>query len=236
MRNYLLLSIGALLLSSTAISAQRIPVDGAVQTFTMLSEQYFSDVYYHFSPTAGTGAGLHQYDPQLEDYSEANRKREIAALHDYQARITAIDPSALDAPIAADRQILLNSIGSNLLTLEVIRPWEKNPDTYSSGITSSAFVLMERPFAPANDRLRSLVAREKLMPQVLLDARANLKNPPRIYTEIALEQIDGLVGFFQTDVPSAFSGPEPPPIPRSKPSSPRPTPPSSPPSSPTARG
>jgi hypothetical protein len=43
------------------------------------------------------------------------------------------------------------------------------------------------------------------MPQVLLDARKNLKNPPRIFTEIALEQIDGDVSFFQNDVPSAFA-------------------------------
>ena len=42
------------------------------------------------------------------------------------------------------------------------------------------------------------------MPQVFAEAKKNLKNPPRIYTEIALEQIDGLVSFFQNDVPSAF--------------------------------
>ncbi len=63
---------------------------------------------------------------------------------------------------------------------------------------------MERPYASTNIRLRSLVAREKLMPAVLLEARKNLKNPPKIYTEIALEQIDGNISFFQTDVPSAF--------------------------------
>ncbi|HWZ51770.1 MAG TPA: DUF885 domain-containing protein [Granulicella sp.] len=195
---------------STNLPAQRISADGATQTFSTLSDQYFADVYYHFAPTAATTAGLHQYDSQLEDYSEASIHRQIAALHDYQAKISAIDASALDAPAAADRQILLNSIASNLLTLEIIRPWEKNPDIYSSGITNSVFVLMERPFAPANDRLRAAVAREKLMPQVLLEARANLKNPPKIYTEIALEQIDGLVSFFQTDVPAAFlSGPDP---------------------------
>jgi uncharacterized protein (DUF885 family) len=65
---------------------------------------------------------------------------------------------------------------------------------------------MERPYAPVNVRLRAAVEREKLIPQVLLEARKNLKNPPKIYTEIALEQIDGLVSFFQNDVPSAFAG------------------------------
>ena len=191
------------MLAPTA-QTQHLSADGGVQTFTFVAEQYFSDVYFHFAPTTATSAGLHQYDTQLEDYSAANIQKQIAALHTYEKKIEAIDPSALDASIAADRDILLNNIRSQLLTLEVIRPWEKNPDTYSSGITGAAFVIMERPYAPTNARLRALVEREKLMPQVLLEARKNLKNPPRVYTEIALEQIDGLVSFFHTDVPSAF--------------------------------
>jgi uncharacterized protein (DUF885 family) len=195
--------LGALMLTPAA-QTQHLSADGGVQTFTFVAEQYFSDVYFHFAPTTATSAGLHQYDAQLEDYSAANIQKEIAALHTYEKKVEAIDPSALDASIAADREILLNNIRSQLLTLEVIRPWEKNPDTYSSGITSAAFVIMERPYASTDARLKALVEREKLMPQVLLEARKNLKNPPRIFTEIALEQIDGLVGFFHSDVPSAF--------------------------------
>jgi uncharacterized protein (DUF885 family) len=195
--------LGALILTPAA-PAQHLSADGAVQTFNFLADQYFSDVYFHFAPTVGTQNGLHQYDTQLEDYSAANIQKQVAALHIYEKKIEAIDPSALDASISADREIRLNNIRSQLLTLEIIRPWEKNPDMYSSGITGSAFSIMERPYASTNARLKSLVEREKLMPQVLLEARKNLKNPPKIYTEIALEQIDGLVSFFQTDVPSAF--------------------------------
>ena len=43
------------------------------QTFQFLSGQYFEQVYFKYSPTAGTSAGLHQYDSQLEDYSAAER-------------------------------------------------------------------------------------------------------------------------------------------------------------------
>src|ERR1035438_2250178 len=167
----------------------KLSADGAMQTFNYLADQFFSEVYFKFSPTAGTAAGLHQYDAKLEDYSAAGVAAEVAALHEFEKKVEAIDPSALDAPAAADREILLNNIKSELLTLEVIRGWEKNPDTYSSGITNSAFVIMERPYASANTRLRALVEREKLMPQALLEARKNLKNPPKIFTEIALEQV-----------------------------------------------
>ena len=197
------LTLGALMLTPSA-PAQHLSADGATQTFSFTTDQYFSDVYFHFSPTTGTASGLHQYDTQLEDYSAANIQKQIAALHVYEKKLTAIDPTALDASVAADYQILLNNIRSQLLSLEVIRNWEKNPDNYSSGITNSIFVLMERPFAPTNTRLRAAIEREKQIPQVFVEARKNLKNPPRIFTEIALEQIEGLISFFQSDVPSAF--------------------------------
>lgn len=203
-RQFSALLLGIAMLSSASAPAQRISADGAAQTFGFVSDQYFSDVLFRFAPTYGTQSGLHQYDSQLEDYSAASVQKQIAALHVYEKKVEEIDPAALDAPVAADREILLNSIKSQLLSLEVIRNWEKNPDNYSSGITNSIFVLMERPFAPPNVRLRSAVEREKQIPQVFAEARKNLKNPPHIFTEIALEQIDGLVSFFEKDVPAAF--------------------------------
>jgi hypothetical protein len=44
------------------------------------------------------------------------------------------------------------------------------------------------------------------MTAALGEARKNLDNPPRVYTEIAIEQLDGNRGFFETDVPEAFTG------------------------------
>ena len=185
--------------------AQRVSADGAGQTLDYLANQYFDQVLYKYNPSEATQLGLHQYDMQLEDYSAANVQREAAALHEWQKKIAAIPADGLDQEPQADREILLNQIKSQLLQLEVIRGWEKNPDNYSSGVTSSIFSLMERPYAPVNTRLHAAIAREKLMPAVFAAARTNLKNPPKIYTEIALEQIDGSISFFQHDVPEAFA-------------------------------
>ncbi|WP_263358685.1 DUF885 domain-containing protein [Acidicapsa ligni] len=175
------------------------------QTFVKTSDAYFDELYFPYQPTFGTLSGYHQYDTKLEDYSRKSIDAEIAALHGFEQRVAAIPSDTLDQTTRADRELVLSSIHSELLMLEVVRPWEKNPDNYSSSISNAAFSLMERKFASPEDRLRSLIAREKQMPRTLADARVNLKNPPRIYTEIAVEQLPGIVSFFQHDVPTAFT-------------------------------
>ncbi len=121
------------------------------------------------------------------------------------SKFDAFPSGGLDESTEGDLAMMRNNLRSQLLTLETIKPWQRNPDMYSSGITGSAFSLMEREFASPGERLRSLVAREGQMTKVLEEARRNLENPPQVYTEVALEQLPGDVSFFQNDVPSAFS-------------------------------
>jgi uncharacterized protein (DUF885 family) len=203
MRMLLLLCVSALAIAMTSTTVEATATSS--ETWNAFVDEYFDQVYFKFTPTAGTSDGLHQYDSLLEDYSRAGVDREIAALRAFEKRFIAFDPKALDETAAADRQMLISFMRSNLLELEVIRPWEKNPDIYSSGTTNSVYSIMSRKFASEDDRLRSVVAREKLMPAVFAEARKNLQNPPKIYTEIALEQIPGGISFFQTDVPAAFA-------------------------------
>jgi len=177
------------------------------EKFAKVSDEYFDQVFFPYAPTYGTLVGYHQYDAQLEDYSRKNIDAEIAALKVFEKRIEAIYPDAVAADFVprSDRKIVLANIRSQLLTLETIRPWEKNADNYSSTCANGAFTLMERKFASPDERLRSLVARERQMPVLLADARVNLKNPPRIFTEIAIEQLPDIVSFFEHDVPLAFA-------------------------------
>ncbi|HXN72101.1 MAG TPA: DUF885 domain-containing protein [Candidatus Acidoferrales bacterium] len=199
------LAISAYPNSIRARSPQNANATEKQAAWDKLADEYFDQVFFKFTPTAGTSAGLHQYDPLLEDYSRQGIDANIAALHAFEKRVEAVDATGLGEFRAADRELVLSNICGALLTLETIRPWEKNPDTYSGGISNSIYVIMIRKFAPPDDRLRSVIAREEKMPAVFTAARANLKNPPRIYTEIALEQLPGIVSFFQNDVPTAFA-------------------------------
>jgi uncharacterized protein (DUF885 family) len=199
-----LMAIGVFMASANPVYAAN---ENWKQQFEKVSNDYFDQVYFPYGPTSGTQVGYHQYDTQLEDYSRKNIDAEIAALKSFEKRIEVIHPDAAAADFVSrsDREIVLSNIRSTLLTLETIRPWEKNADNYSGACANGAFVLMERKFASPDERLRSLIAREKQMPVVLAEARVNLKNPPRVFTEIAIEQLPDIITFFEHDVPQAFA-------------------------------
>jgi uncharacterized protein (DUF885 family) len=172
--------------------------------FVKLADRYFDEYYFAFNPSAGTAVGFHQYDNRLEDYSRSSIERQVTMLKSFEQQVEQIDPAKLSPDQSIDRQLVLGDIRSRLLTFENIRSWEKNPDFYSSGVTQSIFSIMARTFAPPDQRLKSAIAREKLIPGVFEAARQNLKNPPPIYVDVALEQLPGMVRFFQNDVPAAF--------------------------------
>jgi uncharacterized protein (DUF885 family) len=168
-----------------------------------VSRDYLEDIYRR-QPTFATFLGIHKYDDRLEDYSRQAVSDALAAARQFRDRVAAIPAASMSSTNQLDREQLLHAIDSRILTLDVIRPWARDPDSYSSGLTNTAYIMIKRAFAPEEQRLRQLIAREKAMPAALAEARKNLENPPRIYTEIAIEQIDGNREFFQSSVMSAF--------------------------------
>jgi len=170
-----------------------------------LVDEYLDKVYFPQNPTAATIDGVHRFDTEMEQYSMTGVEAEIRILHEYETRVSQFPVKGMKPVEAADQEILLGQIRSELLTKETLRPLEKNPDVYSVGVTNSVYVLMSRKFAPPDERLRSVVARERKIPGILKEARENLKNPPRVYTAIAIEQLPGIIGFFEKDVPAAFA-------------------------------
>ena len=170
----------------------------AQSPFDDLVNRYFDD-YFRLNPTAATAAGFHGAgDGQLEDYSRAGVDKQIAL--DEQCL-----PEFEKMPRSDDRDWVISHLHADVLNQREIRPWERNPDVYSSGVTGSIYSLISRKFAPPEERLRDVIAREKQIPQVFIAAKSNLKNTPKIYTEVALEQLPGLQSFFADDVPAAFS-------------------------------
>ena len=192
---------GRVLLWLVSVSiAGSVSINAKPQSFQQLVDAYFED-YFKANPSQATITGFHQYDSQLEDFSLAAHQRNRRRLLEYLAAFQAINPQKLSQLDRDDREIMIATIHSALLEEDRVQMWRKNPDNYSSAVTSSIFSLIKRDFAPLEERLRSVIAREKQIPRALMQARAVLLNPPKIYTDIAIEQLPGNTEFSKRQFP-----------------------------------
>jgi uncharacterized protein (DUF885 family) len=180
----------------TPASAGARPATAAASgPFARFVDEYF-DARFEYLPTQATEDGFHQYDTKLEDRSRARIEKRIAELKSFQQRVRGFGRSKLSPDEAIDAEAIENNIQSFLLDQETLQNWRRNPMGYAGLPGGSADSLIKRDFAPAADRLRSLVAREVRMPAIYEAGKANLDTPPKEFTDLAIRISRGSAGYF----------------------------------------
>ena len=167
------------------------------RSFTSFADQYFAARFAMY-PTEATGAGLHERDTQLEDWSRTRIDARVAELNTQLTTLSQLELATFDDKI--DAQALEAQIRAELLDLVQLRTWEINPMNYAGLPGGAIDGLIKRDFAPPSDRLRLLIAREARIPAVFNAARANLTNPPKEFTDLAIRMAKGSIGFFEGSV------------------------------------
>jgi uncharacterized protein (DUF885 family) len=202
----LILAGGAAPGTWTAMTRNDSPsVNSADHAYNALVDEFF-DGFFHFYPGRATRAGLHQYDAELPAYSRHDIEGEIARSQRALELLAHIPTQALSRPNRFDARLLESSIRGHLLNLENIRLWENSPAYYNTIISGALFSLVQRDYAPVDERLKRLIARERLVPAVLESARQNVSNPPAVFTDIAIHQVKSEISFLQNDLPLAVAG------------------------------
>src|SRR5687767_1886117 len=140
--------------------ASTAPADGkasaADAAFARFVDEFF-EADARYSPSNAVGNGFHAYDAQIEDRSRARIEQRIAELHGFLDRLGRLDRGALGFDNAIDAQAIEAQIRSDLLSLETLRVWTRNPMVYAGLPGGAIDALMKRDFAPKQDRLRSLI-------------------------------------------------------------------------------
>jgi uncharacterized protein (DUF885 family) len=171
----------------------------AAKSFAEFVDAYHAAAFAS-SPSRATRVGIHDYDARLEDLSRAGVEARIAELKDQQRQFAEIRRGSLAFDDAIDAQLIDSQIRGALLDLETLRTWEKNPMGYVSLPGRAIDGLMKRNFAPASERLQSVIARLGLVPGIYAAAKANVKDPPKEFTDLAIRMSRGSVGFFEKTV------------------------------------
>jgi uncharacterized protein (DUF885 family) len=196
------------ILAACEQGAKTAATDTAAAASTPFST--FADVYFDslfaYQPTQGTAAGFHQYDTKIEDLSQASITRRIATLKSQQQRLDSIKAGPMNANDSIDAAMIDGAIKSEIQSLEVLQVWKTNPMGYVGLPGGAVDLLMKRNFAPPAERLRSVTARLRGVPAVLAAMRANVQNPAKELTDLAIRIAGGSVGFFRNDVATWAKG------------------------------
>jgi uncharacterized protein (DUF885 family) len=164
----------------------------------------FADIYFDslfaYNPSYGTAAGFHQYDSRIEDRSEQSVARRVATLKSFQQKVDSFSAGQLAPDDSIDAAMMSGAIRSEIQDLELLQTWKKNPMGYVGLPGNAVDLLMKRNFAPPAERLRSVTARLRGVPALMAAMRANVSNPPKEFTDLAVRIAAGSVGFFKNDI------------------------------------
>jgi uncharacterized protein (DUF885 family) len=176
----------------------------AAADFPKLVKEYLLDLHARH-PNLAAASGIHAWDGQLEDFSPLAIANEIAAIKRFQSRLEKVPPLELSLSDVVDYQILASSMKSRLLELEQIRNYTRDPRIYSDVISTGLLQIAIFPYAPADSRIRHVIAKQKLVPRLLDSARGNVSKTPPIFLKVALESFRGTLSFIRDDLPQAFT-------------------------------
>lgn len=152
----------------------------------------FLDWYYSTYPITATWIGIHDYDSRMNEVSLESIAKNRAALEKFQLRLSNFNPDKFSIENKIDYKILAGVIDEELFMLTQVKPHEWNPVNYVQSVGSAIMTLISQDFAPQEERITSLQNRLALIPKYLEDAKIMLRTAPKIYTETAIRQNNGI--------------------------------------------
>jgi uncharacterized protein (DUF885 family) len=196
---WLVIILLALWLSSAVFAA---PTQDA--EYEGVADEYVK-TYLAAHPLHGTALGFHEYDGKISDYSRLALDAELARLRRFDDRLAKFDPAKLSPRQSIDFRILQAAVKRELFEMQDMSVFERNPMVYARA--GDVNVYIKRNFAPLEDRVRSLVAIESQIPNILIAARTNLDEKlPKPFIELAIQIARGSADFLRKDLVAAVSG------------------------------
>ena len=170
--------------------------------YEAVAEEYIKG-YLGAHPLEGTALGLHEYDGKITDYSRLALDAELSRLRRFDDRLAKFDPGKLSPRQSIDLRILQAAVKKDLFEMQDMSVFERNPMVYARAADVNVYI--KRNFAPLEDRVRSLVAIESQIPNILIAARTNLNEVvPKPYVELAIQIAKGSADFLKKDLVAAI--------------------------------
>ncbi|HJZ10548.1 MAG TPA: DUF885 family protein, partial [Acidobacteriota bacterium] len=177
--------------------------------FEKLMDDYLQKLWQR-SPLLATFSGIHQYDDRIQPFSLEEARSSLEQNKKLAARFQKeMDRSKLGEQFRIDYDLLMMGVRQEEFSLLQSRGLERDPGTYPQIVAGVGFLMFTREYAPFNDRMKNLAIRMEKMPEILEEGKKNVKNPPKLLTNIAIETTKGAIQLYEKVIgPGAKQLPE----------------------------
>ena len=159
------------------------------------------DATFRLQPVTGSNLGDRRFDAQLDDLTVPGRAKWTEQTRASLAALSQrVKYAALTRAGQIDCEIFEHDLKSTLWHVDNFDEFAGDPRVYSDYITGAVYTLLAQSSAPKETNITNAIARIRQVPAVLAAARANLRNPPRVYVETAIQQNKGAISFYESEL------------------------------------
>ncbi|MYM32879.1 DUF885 family protein [Duganella sp. FT94W] len=157
--------------------------------FDNLSNQFLNALWRIDSESA-IYAGKYDTAAMLTVPNKEEQAKELAFIEEWLQRFGAVKTNGLAAKQRTDLALLVNKLQADRFRLTTLREWEWNPASYN--VAGPIDLILHTEYAAQPQRLRTLLKRIASIPAYYEAARANIVNPTREHTRLAIKQAPGV--------------------------------------------
>jgi uncharacterized protein (DUF885 family) len=138
-------------------------------------------------PVGSSDRGLHSWDDRLGDFSEkaiAARRKHVAEV---LAQVKGMHTDSWAKEDKIDWVLFSAELERVAFFDRVLRREQSDPQTYTAECANGIFSLLKKEYLPGRTRALAAMARMKQMPGLLEQGQQNLREPVRLYAQLAIE-------------------------------------------------
>ena len=150
----------------------------------------FLNALWRIDPESAIYAGKYDTAATLTVPDRETQARQLAFIDEWLAKFGKVDARQLSPKQRTDLGLLINKLNDDRFNLTTLREFEWNPASYN--VAGPLDLILNTEYAAQPQRLRTLLKRIAAIPAYYDAARANIANPTREHTRLAIAQAPGV--------------------------------------------
>ncbi len=172
------------------------------EQFNSYKERFVEELWKAYPSWASTN-GYHKYDSVLIVPTPASREMDLAFCKANLDSLATFKLEDLSDNNKTDLQMMKSQLEGTIWSINEFRSYEWNPSQYN--VSETFAEIINGTYDSLDTRLHALNLKLTNVPAYYEAAKANIKNPTKEHTELAIEQNTGGTSVFEVDLKDALA-------------------------------